>query len=538
MQTVDHKREQALFAAMAKAEQAIIAGAPAQAIEAAVAAVDAFGDQAASAAVRRTLDHEHHDESMAKAEPLRKSPYQDDSWDSGNARSWMMPRGGFTDGYFRGTTQLAPDLYAHEYGDSFVTHLLSNTSEPYHKQPREMMASYTGYPRAKYQQAPGDGFDIDASVVHPEHQRKGLTTQAYRYLAGKYGKLYSGTQTSPEADQLWKKLAQQPDLDVQLAKPGYTRHSMALKAPAAMNKTEPDHNASRAASLWVEHWDGRILWGLRRDSHKWTLPGGHLNAGEEPAAGAVRELFEETGLQPDMVYQLGQANGGPQGEIPVFIFKVIAKGDPTSENDPDNEVEEWRWVDCHMGVPPEIMQNLAHPKNVVLSYLGHQQGEQMQKSEQSSEESHSQAQHRTGFWGKQGAGALIVACDTGRVLVPHRSEHVLEPNTWGTWGGAIDHGEDPAEATRREVTEEAGYPGQVDLHHAWTFKHPSGFQYHNFIAAVDHEFEPTLNWETQAHAWVHPHELQALNPLHPGLRTLLQQPEFQTAYQAAVAGKK
>jgi 8-oxo-dGTP pyrophosphatase MutT (NUDIX family) len=33
------------------------------------------------------------------------------------------------------------------------------------------------------------------------------------------------------------------------------------------------------------------------DPEKWGLPGGHLEPGEEPVAGAVRELLEETGVR-------------------------------------------------------------------------------------------------------------------------------------------------------------------------------------------------------------------------------------------------
>ena len=46
--------------------------------------------------------------------------------------------------------------------------------------------------------------------------------------------------------------------------------------------------------------------------------------------------------------------------------------------------------------------------------------------------------NRTGFWGKQGAGCIILAKDTGRICLPHRSQYVEQPGTWGTWGGAID----------------------------------------------------------------------------------------------------
>lgn len=126
---------------------------------------------------------------------------------------------------------------------------------------------------------------------------------------------------------------------------------------------------------------------------------------------------------------------------------------------------------------------------------------------------------RTGFWGKQGAGCIIMARDTGRICLPLRSEHVQEPNTWGTWGGAIDGDEDPTVAAKREVQEEAGYNGSVKMVPLLLFKHPSGFRYFNFLALVDHEFKPQLNWETQTYDWVKFGEWPS--PLHPGLKSLI-----------------
>ena len=39
----------------------------------------------------------------------------------------------------------------------------------------------------------------------------------------------------------------------------------------------------------------RVAPGYMRDVGQWTLPGGGLNFGEDPADGALRELTEETG---------------------------------------------------------------------------------------------------------------------------------------------------------------------------------------------------------------------------------------------------
>ena len=139
---------------------------------------------------------------------------------------------------------------------------------------------------------------------------------------------------------------------------------------------------------------------------------------------------------------------------------------------------------------------------------------------------HAQALARTGKWGKRGAGCLFLASDTGRLLLAKRSGAVLEPHTWGTWGGAIDEDEDPAEAVQREVKEEAGYTGQLNLIPVYAYKDPnSSFRYFNYLAVVPAEFEPRLDHETEGFEWVEPGDWPS--PLHPGLAELVRQPKFQ-----------
>jgi hypothetical protein len=53
----------------------------------------------------------------------------------------------------------------------------------------------------------------------------------------------------------------------------------------------------------------------------------------------------------------------------------------------------------------------------------------------------------------------------------------------------------------------------------YIFKHPSGFIYYNFLALVETEFKPVLDWETQGYDWVE--YGQWPNPMHPGLKLLL-----------------
>jgi len=50
---------------------------------------------------------------------------------------------------------------------------------------------------------------------------------------------------------------------------------------------------------------GHILLVQRADDQKWAMPGGALEVGETPAAGAAREAFEETGVHCQVVALVG-----------------------------------------------------------------------------------------------------------------------------------------------------------------------------------------------------------------------------------------
>lgn len=141
------------------------------------------------------------------------------------------------------------------------------------------------------------------------------------------------------------------------------------------------------------------------------------------------------------------------------------------------------------------------------------------KSERENAEDHKQALADTGFWGKKGAGCIVMARDTGRFLIAHRSKHVQEPNTWGTWGGAIDSSEDPQEAAMRELIEETGFDGSVLAEFPLMVFRKGSFAYHNYLFIVDEEYTPELDWENQGYRWCS--WGQWPTPLHFGLDGLL-----------------
>lgn len=134
---------------------------------------------------------------------------------------------------------------------------------------------------------------------------------------------------------------------------------------------------------------------------------------------------------------------------------------------------------------------------------------------------HQQALDDTGFWGKQGAGCIIVSRTTGRVLLPLRSALVLEPLTWGVFGGAVDPNEDLRTSVCREADEESGLSVDADeMVELYVFEDKaSGFRYTTYLAFVDDEPETVLNWESEKTQWFDFGNWP--NPLHYGLENIL-----------------
>lgn len=142
---------------------------------------------------------------------------------------------------------------------------------------------------------------------------------------------------------------------------------------------------------------------------------------------------------------------------------------------------------------------------------------------------HNEALKKTGFWGKAGAGGIIIAKDTNRVLLGYRSSLVEQPHTWAGFGGAIDSDENPKAAALREITEETQLPSSLitSIVPSYTFSDSrSGFRYYNFIVEVSREFKPVLNWENKKADWFKLSDLP--NNLHFGLSSLLNSSEFKS----------
>lgn len=123
------------------------------------------------------------------------------------------------------------------------------------------------------------------------------------------------------------------------------------------------------SALAVVNPDGHLLFQRRRDNQKYTTPSGHLNSHESPEQGARRELLEETNLVPHRLEYLGSGALQNKGLV-IHCYRAYVDGTPSARNDPDDEAQEFRWVDTKYGLPPEIAQNLHSPDNVLLKLLG------------------------------------------------------------------------------------------------------------------------------------------------------------------------
>lgn len=121
-----------------------------------------------------------------------------------------------------------------------------------------------------------------------------------------------------------------------------------------------------------------MLLGVRRDNQRWTQPGGHLEPGEDPLAGAVRELEEESGIRAKatelkhVATKTKTKRDGEKIQINAYVYAPKQRPTTSMRADPDLEVRRWHWVDLRRGLAPQIAEKLHVPlgENVLFNALG------------------------------------------------------------------------------------------------------------------------------------------------------------------------
>lgn len=120
------------------------------------------------------------------------------------------------------------------------------------------------------------------------------------------------------------------------------------------------------------------------------------------------------------------------------------------------------------------------------------------------------------------SGCIILAKETGRILMQQRSSQVKYPSTWGFFGGKSEGKERPIETLLREIQEEIGsIPAYQKVFPLSSYtSNDNKFTYHTFVILVKKEFIPKkLNAESNGFSWTGIGSFP--QPLHPGVKSQL-----------------
>lgn len=240
-----------------------------------------------------------------------------------------------------------------------------------------------GFPRR------GGTFGVTSAKVEAAH-RGGKGVPMYEALLAHAknhmgARIVEGDEHSTMASAVHRKLAAKHGMEYHpmpndgeyAGKPGPNDDRFAGYEYALKSEGNPRRRKMESLVASVAAFDdrGRLLFGLREDNKRWTLPGGHLEEGEDPEDAARRELREEAGLDPVGELEFlghGVVRRQSGGNVRVFCYRAKVEGEPSGEDDPDGECKTWRWAE---GLPPDIAGNLHSRNNVTLRLLGLQEGE-------------------------------------------------------------------------------------------------------------------------------------------------------------------
>jgi len=120
----------------------------------------------------------------------------------------------------------------------------------------------------------------------------------------------------------------------------------------------------------------KILLGKRKGSHgagEWSLPGGHLKAGESFEDCCKREVFEETGIKIKKVSFIDLTNDLFPEEglhyVTLFFITEVNSNTKAKLMEPE-KCEGWRWVEFESYQEDKWLKPLFSPLEKILSEAG------------------------------------------------------------------------------------------------------------------------------------------------------------------------
>ncbi len=107
----------------------------------------------------------------------------------------------------------------------------------------------------------------------------------------------------------------------------------------------------------VKNDTGQILTVIAKN--RYHLPGGGIDAGEDPQQAVAREITEETGYQVEQLQNIGQANQfldtkdlGPINKLGMYFVGRISSVPPLTISEADHE---YKWIN-----PEAFLSSTAH----------------------------------------------------------------------------------------------------------------------------------------------------------------------------------
>ncbi|WP_370454312.1 MULTISPECIES: nucleotide triphosphate diphosphatase NUDT15 [Serratia] len=116
---------------------------------------------------------------------------------------------------------------------------------------------------------------------------------------------------------------------------------------------EDNNMVATGIGVIIVNAQGQILLGKRCSTHApfWSIPGGHLDAGETFEQCAQREIAEETGLQIAPPTFIGVSNNlqtwRAEGKHTVSICMLVQHPGGEAELKEPEKCAEWRWCSPH-----------------------------------------------------------------------------------------------------------------------------------------------------------------------------------------------